>query len=185
MKSFYLLAFVLSSYAIVEWGFSPETAAAEAPSSTQAAPANGCVPLKQCAKSTEARNLWDFAVAPQQDHEWEPNEEGKDVYFHCNPLTINGKMWDIESIPASQKGLLSLVECQPDQSTEAAIPFHIYLRRAGEIVESGLSSSTQEHTQIDLTEILKDAKEGDQLIINPVRKRDFRAKRILPIMDKC
>ena len=122
--------------------------------------------------------LWEYPP------EWEPNEEGKDVYFPCNPVHLAGyPLVGAEMIRAKEE--LSVVECQQDQPTATKIPFRVYLRRDGKIIETGHSSSTRQHFQIELLAVLEEAENGDLLIINPVRKRDFRAKRIFKVVNGC
>ena len=122
--------------------------------------------------------LWEYPS------EWEPNEEGKDVYFHCNPVRLSGfPLAGAEFIRGEE--VLSVVECQQDKSAATKVPFRVYLRRDGKIIESGQSSSTRQHFQIELLEVLEQAENGDLLIINPVRKRDFRAKRIFKVVNGC
>lgn len=186
MKSFHFVALILLSYAAVQWGFSRESVKSPAchAEGAQVAPA-GCSPDGKLVRSTGAQGLWSWANPPKRDNEWEPNEEGKDVYFRCIPLMLDEEVWADTALMIGYKGILTLAECQDYKPSDTKIPFRIYLRRQGEILETALSSTTQEHTQIEVHELLKQAKDGDQLIINPVRKRDFRAKRILTVRDGC
>jgi hypothetical protein len=122
--------------------------------------------------------LWEYPS------EWEPNEEGKNVYFSCNPVHLGGYPLVGAEFIRSQE-VLSVVECQQDKPAATKIPFRVYLRRNGKIIEMGQSSSTRQHFQIDLEEVLEQAENGDFLIINPVRRRDFQAKRIFKVVYGC
>lgn len=116
--------------------------------------------------------------------EWEPNEEGNNVYFRCDPVNKNGYPMTGAAL-VRDEDVLSVVECQEDKPTATKILFRAYLRRNGKIIEAGQSSSTRQRFEIKVSEVLEHAENGDLLIIDPVRKRDFRAKRIFKVVFGC
>jgi hypothetical protein len=64
------------------------------------------------------------------------------------------------------------------------IPFYVYLRRNGAIIKlPGEEAMKPQHVKVDISTILKHAAPGDQLIIEPVNKEDWQAKRILKLLE--
>ena len=69
---------------------------------------------------------------------------------------------------------------KPTSPEAIKIPFRVYLRRNGMIVYE--KKSATKFTQIEISEVLVLSKVGDQIIINPTEKVDFKAKRIINVM---
>jgi hypothetical protein len=115
-----------------------------------------------------------------QDSEFEVNDKAKGNFF-CNPLVLNNEALDYDRFALDSKGELTLIKGSNGKVIE--IPFNIYLRRNGKIVrlpnDKGFSPV---YFEFELSEILKFAKEGDQLIIEPTNKEDWQAKRILKLV---
>jgi hypothetical protein len=120
-------------------------------------------------------------LANRQDNELQPDKEGMDADFYYNPLLLNGKPLDYAKFSAGSKGTLTLVEGNPESPDARAIPFHIYLRRNGTILTMGASNPAAKVMSIDVQNVLNQAKVDDHLIIEPVRKRDWKAKRIIRV----
>lgn len=76
-----------------------------------------------------------------------------------------------------------MVKGNPEIPDAEKIPFHIYLRRKGVVINEGKSSSTQEVFRIEISDVLKLAMPGDHLIIEPVLKADRQAKRIIKVIE--
>lgn len=119
------------------------------------------------------------------DNELEPSEEGKDADFHKNPLLLNGKPLEYADFSPFSKGILTVVKGNPASPAAAAIPFRVYLRRNGEVVCRGLSDPKREVMSVEISEVMKQAKDGDHLIIVPASKSDWKAKRILLVFGGC
>ena len=117
-----------------------------------------------------------------QDNEYTStgNEQGS---FSCNPLMLNEKPLDYNAFSLKSKGELSVVKGAAVTGHPTQIPFHAYLRRSGNIVViPGGDRPDPGQTKIEISEILKYAKPGDQLVIEPVLKEDGPAKRILKLL---
>lgn len=125
---------------------------------------------------------WERAASIILDNEIGPDKAGATGNFSWNPLALNGKPLDYTQFGGFSKGLLCVVKGKPEIMDPETIPFHIYLRRDGMIINEGKSSSTREVFRIEISEVLKLAKPGDHLIIEPVRKADRQAKRIIKVI---
>ncbi|MFN8346330.1 MAG: hypothetical protein U0X91_15110 [Spirosomataceae bacterium] len=100
-------------------------------------------------------------------------------YFYGNPLVLNGKPLDYMTFWKGSKGVLALVKGNPNSSTPLKVPFRIYLKHDGQVVNKGLSSDTRELYEVEIAHILALAQFGDQLVVEPVRRSDANAKRII------
>jgi hypothetical protein len=125
------------------------------------------------------------AQAVMLDNELQPSEAGQDAGFHDNPLLLDGKPFEWADFSISSKGMLTVVEGNPESPEAVKILFKIYLRRNGEIITEGKSDINREVFEIEISEVLSVAKDGDQLIIAPVRECDWKAKRILKVIGGC
>lgn len=119
------------------------------------------------------------------DNEFRPGKMGRDADFYCNPLVLNGKPLDYTRFSIMSKGILTVVEGNPESPEAVKIPFTVYLRRDGEIITQGKSDPGQEVYEIEISEVLSLAKDGDHLLIVPVRESDWKAKRIIKVIDGC
>lgn len=91
-----------------------------------------------------------------------------------NALLFNGKPLN-EQFSLSSRGILTMV--MSDSKTK--IPFKIYLKRQDRIVPLGGSSYENKLTEIEVSQILKFANLGDQLIIEPVEKKPQTAIKVI------
>jgi hypothetical protein len=115
-----------------------------------------------------------------EDPELERNEEGRNTSIYANPLLLNGQLLDYSSFSIKSKGVLTVMKGKPTSPEAVKIPFRLYLRRNGMIVYE--KKSTSKLTQVEVSEVLALSKVGDQIIINPTEKVDFKAKRIINIL---
>lgn len=105
--------------------------------------------------------------------------KGGDDYFHSNPLTLNGMSLDYKTFWKGSKGVLALVKGNPTAYDSPKVPFKIYLKRNGQAINKGLSSDSREHLEVQIAPILELAQFGDELVIEPARKSDTNAKRVI------
>jgi bla regulator protein blaR1 len=119
-------------------------------------------------------------VMANEDPELERNEEGRNTSIYANPLLLNGQLLDYSSFSIKSKGVLTVMKGKPTSPEAVKIPFRLYLRRNGMIVYE--KKSTSKLTQVEVSEVLALSKVGDQIIINPTEKVDFKAKRIINIL---
>lgn len=127
----------------------------------------------------------ELAQAMMPGNELTPNPEGHDAQFYCNPLLLDGKPLDYTKFSLDRKGKLAVVEGDPESPNTTKIPFRVYLRREGAVLGQG--ENGPEVSEIEVSEILMFAQPDDYLIIAPVRSRDWKAKRIIKLieMDGC
>jgi hypothetical protein len=121
------------------------------------------------------------AKSIQLDNELQPNAEGRKADFYFHPLQLDKLPLDYGSFSIKSKGILTLVEGNPESPDAKSIPFHIYVRRNGTVIIKGGSNPNLEVSSVDIETVMAQAKPEDQLVIEPVRKRDWKAKRILRI----
>ena len=126
---------------------------------------------------------WYRAASIMLDNEIEPSEANASSDFHWNPLTLNDKPLDYAMFGIRSQGVLAVVKGNPELPNAEKIPFRIYLRRDGVMVNTPQCNSTQQVFSIKLSEVLQLAKPGDHLIIEPVRTSDRKAKRFIKLIE--
>jgi hypothetical protein len=118
-----------------------------------------------------------------QDSAYVGNGKAYDNFFN-NPLLLDGKALDYNTFSLQSKGVLTLIKGVTDSGKAVQIKFHVYLRRDGSIVKlPGDDGSKTQYWSIEISEILKSAKKGDLLIIEPANDEDGRATRVLKLLD--
>lgn len=119
-----------------------------------------------------------------QDNENQRNEIGQNANIYCNPLTLNGQVLDYSNFNIKSQGQLSVVTGDPKSANATKIPFYISLRRNGKIIkEVKMGFLKQQIYSIEISKVLSFSKAGDQLLIIPANKTDWKAKRILKIIS--
>jgi hypothetical protein len=106
-----------------------------------------------------------------------------DGIFYCNSLMLEGMAFNYFAFSLESKGELKLVKGELKSGKAVEIPFYLRLRRNGVLVP--LSCENVIFSKAEISNILKDAQDGDELIVEPVNKEDWPAKRIIKIGDKC
>ena len=103
-----------------------------------------------------------------------------------NPLTLNDKSLNLTKFGLMNKGILKVVKGEPETPAAKAIPFYVYIRRNGKILEdTKMPFYDKKLTEIALSDIFPFCQNGDELIIKPANSEDWRAKRILKILTGC
>lgn len=121
-----------------------------------------------------------------QDNELIPQKVGQNANFSANPLQINGQSLDYDTFDFGTQGVLTAVKGSPDSGESELIPFHVSLRRNGKILkDKKMSFLNKRLYKINLSDIFPFGQQGDVLIINPVRKEDWKAKRLLKLIGGC
>jgi hypothetical protein len=124
----------------------------------------------------------DRAKEVMQDNEWVVCAETVGNFF-INPLLLDGQPLDYRAFSLKSKGELTLIKGAAITGNTVQIPFYVYLRRNGTIIklhdEEALSPR---YLKIDMSTITKFALPDDLLIIEPVNKEDWQAKRILKLL---
>ncbi len=120
-----------------------------------------------------------------QCNEFESNEAGLESNIFANPLLINGKLLDYGNFDLNSKGQLTVVKGNPETAEAMPIPFQVYIRREGKVVEDKkMLFLNKTLLRIDLSDIFSFCKNGDLLIIKPVRSEDWKAKRVLKLIGQ-
>ncbi|GAB4018042.1 hypothetical protein [Spirosoma koreense] len=101
--------------------------------------------------------------------------------YSANPLILNGKPLEYADFSLISRGSLSVVAGNAESETLVKIPFRIYLRRDGMLIHKGASDSSREVYDIDVATVLSLAQVGDELVIDPVRRTDGAARRIIRV----
>ena len=107
--------------------------------------------------------------------------KGGEDYFYGNPLILNGLPLNSATFWKGSKGILALVKGNPYAADSPKVPFKIYLKHEGQVVNKGLSSDTRECYEVQVAQILALAHFGDELVIEPVRKSDTLGKRVIKL----
>lgn len=107
--------------------------------------------------------------------------KGGENYFYGNPLVLNGKTLDYQTFWKGSKGLLALVKGNPNSADATRVPFKIYLKHEGQVVNKGLSSDSRELYEVEVAHVLALARFGDELVIEPALKSDIKAKRVIKL----
>lgn len=122
------------------------------------------------------------AIEVRQDNEYTPTgyEQGK---FFYNPLLLDEKPLDYDAFNLRSKGELTVIKGAAITGQIMQVPFLVYLRRSGDkVIIPGDDRSDPGTIKIEISEILRHAKPGDDLVIEPVRKEHGPAKRILKLL---
>jgi hypothetical protein len=107
-----------------------------------------------------------------------------DGVFYCNSLTLDGLAFSYFGFTLESKGELKLIKGDSKSYKTVEIPFYLRLRRNGMPVPLACGDDTI-YSKAEVSIILKVAQDGDELIVEPVNKEDWPAKRIIKIGDKC
>jgi len=118
-----------------------------------------------------------------QNNEFERSEIGQSENIYCNPLLLDGRLLDYGNFTIATRGELELIKGDPASSGSTKIPFFIRLRRDDKIINNKhMDFLDKQLYEIEISTVLAFSKPGDQLIITPVNKVDWKAKRILKII---
>lgn len=118
-----------------------------------------------------------------QDNEYTSTGDEQGSFF-CNPLMLNERPLDYNAFSLKSTGDLTVIKGAAISGEKTHIPFYVYLRRNGnKVLVPGKERPDLNQTKIDISEILGYAQPGDQLVIEPIRKEDGSAKRILKLLN--
>ncbi len=97
-----------------------------------------------------------------------------------NPLRDHKPINDATFSVAS-RGLVTIVPRKSETGCAGPVPFRIYLRRNGQVIQQGLSDTTRSVMRIEVASVLAIAKVGDELVIEPTQASHAAAKRTIKI----
>lgn len=102
---------------------------------------------------------------------------------HNNPVLLNGKVVTIEQLTYVTRGLLTLMKGDAASERKTHVPFLIYLKRGGKIVNAKADAHNHAVMYYEIAEILKSAQAGDQLVIDPVDSGDKSVQKVITIKN--
>jgi hypothetical protein len=111
------------------------------------------------------------------------NAQMREATSCYNPLLLNNRPFNYADFYLSTKGLLTVVAGNSKTNEVEKIPFRIYLHRNGKIINQGASDTTKSLLTINVASVLAIAKAGDYLVIEPTRKGDTKARRVIKLKD--
>lgn len=94
-------------------------------------------------------------------------------------LLLDGKVTESGKFIYVTNGRLTLVDLNSKSRPKTEFPFFAYLKRDGKIVDGDSYARNFSVRSIELTEILKTARVGDDIVIEPANKSDISGKKIL------
>jgi hypothetical protein len=135
-------------------------------------------------KLSTVRNAEQHAIDVMQNNEFERNGLGNSTNIYTNPLVLNREILDYKTFDLNSRGILTVVKGKPETAEAMPIPFYVSIRRNGIIVEDKkMSFLNKKLYKVNLSDVFPFSKHGDVLIINPVNPEDWKAKRILKLMN--
>jgi hypothetical protein len=130
--------------------------------------------------------LWLLAACMFSSMKSVPEEEIKNNALDesdFKPLfLLNGKSIGYNVFPIKSKGTLELMKDQSESTKGTRIPFRVYLMRENTMVNSRNLEFLSPVYAFEISKLMTLAKSGDQLILEPVHKEDWEAKRILTVV---
>jgi hypothetical protein len=102
-------------------------------------------------------------------------ENEKIIY---NPLLMDGEPINYEQFSLTSRGIITMIAEDSKSKKVMVIPFRIYLKRDNKIVYLGGSASADKLSEIEVSQILKFANLGDELVIEPIDKKFQTSTRV-------
>lgn len=96
-----------------------------------------------------------------------------------NSVLFNGKPLVYDQFSLSSRGVLTMVMNDSKTKEMKSMLFKVYLKRQDKILPFGISNQVSGVTEIEVSEILKFANLGDQLVIEPVEKKAQMSTRVI------
>lgn len=93
-------------------------------------------------------------------------KDGQRVY--CDPLTVNGHFIDMSTFSLYTRGVLALVDGDPQSPTHKSRQFRVTLRRGQSTVRQWPANDNEAVYSFQLDDIEPVARLGDELVIEPV-----------------
>ena len=97
-----------------------------------------------------------------------------------NPLKDNQPI-DEATFSVVSRGIVTIVPNKLETGCAGPIPFRVYLRRNGEVIQQGVSDTTRSVMRIEVASVLALAKMGDDLVIEPTQAGHASAKRTIRV----
>jgi hypothetical protein len=163
--------------------------------------------MKALNRLNAARNSEQHARDVMQNSEFELTTVAKESVIPSNPLVLNGEKLDYSTFDLNSRGFLTLVKevhetaaakstivrtsitnAMPEKAKTVVltpIPFSVSIRRNGVMVEDKkMNFLNKKLYKVNLSDVFPFSKPRDVLIINPVNPEDWKAKRILKLLNQ-
>lgn len=98
-----------------------------------------------------------------------------------NSLLINGRVVTAEQFAHVTHGMLTIAKGNSVSNQRTTVPFLIYLKRGGMIVNADSYPHNFAVSGYEIYDILKFAKAGDELIIDPVKSRHASTRKVITV----
>jgi hypothetical protein len=108
----------------------------------------------------------------------------KDNKSDSNALLLNGKSVDMSIFSWATRGKLSLSEVNAETKSPKRVPFYAYIKRAGKIVDAESHAHNHAVMEIEMAEILKNAMDGDQIVVDPAGTSKNIGRKIIVVKQK-
>jgi hypothetical protein len=116
-----------------------------------------------------------------KDNEYTPTGSETGTFLD-NPLLLNGETFDYSKFSPALKGELTVIKKAAKTGAITQVPFYAYLRRNGQkFFIPGEERCKIPQTKMEISDLLKDAKPGDELVIEAANKEDGAVKTILQL----
>jgi hypothetical protein len=96
---------------------------------------------------------------------------GENEKASYNSVLFNGKPFVYDQFSLSSRGVLTMVINDSKTKEMKSMAFRIYLKRQDKVLPFGVYNHGNGVSEVEVSEILKFANLGDQLIIEPVEKK--------------
>jgi hypothetical protein len=87
----------------------------------------------------------------------------------------------MEQLAWAARGVLAVVKRDAASTQSTRVPFYIYLKRDGKIVDANAYAHNHSVMQYELAEVLRSARAGDQIVIDPAVKSDAVGRSIITV----
>jgi hypothetical protein len=104
---------------------------------------------------------------------------GENEKAFYNSVLFNGKPLVYDQFSLSSRGILTMVMNDSKTKEMKSMLFKVYLKRQDKILPFGVSNQVSGVTELEVSEILKFANLGDQLIIEPIDKKAQMSTRVI------
>ncbi|MCF0073297.1 hypothetical protein LZD49_22655 [Dyadobacter sp. CY261] len=101
--------------------------------------------------------------------------------FDSNPLLLNGNVIGTAEFARVTRGVITLAKSDPASKQRTLVPFLIYLKRDGKIVNGSAYAHNHAVMRYEIAEVLKSAQAGDQLIIDPSEPNKVIGRQVITI----
>ena len=104
----------------------------------------------------------------------------------CHNSLGHNKPINYATFSVANRGIVTIVPGKSETGCVRPIPFRIYLRRNGQVIQHGFSDTTRSVMRIEVAFVLAIAKVGDELVIEPTQTSHAAAKqtiRIKPVFN--